>query len=44
MRYRITCTDARHHRFVLDGIFPNDWAAIDYALARGAVAALPRRL
>lgn len=44
MRYRITCTDEQHRRFVLDGIFPSDWAAIDFAIAHGAVAALPRRV
>ena len=44
MRYRITCADAQHHRFVLTGIFPNDWAAIDFAIGQGAAVAVPHRV
>lgn len=44
MRYRIACTDERRRPFVLDGIFPNDWAAIDFAIAQGAAVAVPRRV
>jgi hypothetical protein len=44
MRYRITCADADRRAFVLNGIFPSDWAAIDYAVSQGALVALPKRV
>lgn len=44
MRYRITCIATDLSRFVLEGIFPSDWAAIDHAIERGAAIAVPHRV
>lgn len=44
MRYRITCVSTDQRRFVLEGIFPSDWAAIDHAIEQGAAIALPHRI
>jgi hypothetical protein len=44
MRYRITCTTEDRQRFVLAGIFPNDWAAIEFAISQGAALAIPHRV